>query len=132
MQFRIESFLNQNLPAGGTRMDVVLSLSASGGLDAARPGRVIGLLGDRSGSMAGDKMQALKHAMRAAIDAMDDDTEFFVVAFDTAARLAVPLTRADAACVRAGHAGVQRLETGGGTSPSSALMAARDTNRPRY
>ena len=132
MQFRIESFLNQNLSAGGTRMDVVLSLSASGGLDAARPGRVIGLLGDRSGSMAGDKMQALKHAMRAAIDAMDDDTEFFVVAFDTAARLAVPLTRADAACVRAGHAGVQRLETGGGTSPSSALMAARDTNRPRH
>lgn len=130
MQFKIESFLNANLPAGGTRVDVVFSLSASGGPDAGpwgapAPRRVIGLLGDRSGSMAGDKMQALKHALRVAVDAMDDDTEFFVVAFDTVGRMIVPLTRADAAGKRFAHGEVQRLEAGGGTGLSKALAAAR-------
>lgn len=130
MQFKVESFLNANLPAGGTRVDVVFSLSATGGPDAGpwgRPAtqRVIGLLGDRSGSMSGDKMQALKHALRVAIDAMDEGTEFFVVAFDTVGRMIVPLTRADAAGKRFAHGEVQRLEAGGGTSMSKALSTAR-------
>ncbi len=130
MQFKIESFLNANLPAGGTRVDVVFSLSALGSGDAGpwgapKPRRVIGLLGDRSGSMAGEKMQALKHALRVAVDAMDEGTEFFVVAFDTAGRMVVPLTRADAAGKRYGHQEVQRLEAGGGTALSKALGVAR-------
>jgi hypothetical protein len=130
MQFKIESFLNANLPAGGTRMDVVFSLSATDGADAGpwgrpAPRRVIGLLGDRSGSMAGDKMQALKHALRVAVDAMDEGTEFFIVAFDTVGRMVVPLTRADTAGKRFAHGEVQRLEAGGGTCMSRALAAAR-------
>jgi uncharacterized protein YegL len=133
MQFKIESFLNHNLPAGGTRVDVVFSLSADGAgpAQAARPHRVIGLLGDRSGSMAGPKMTALKHALRVAIDAMDEDTEFFVTAFDTRERNIVPLTRADAAGKRFAHGEVQRLEAGGGTAMSTALQAARSAFQQR-
>lgn len=138
MQFKIESFLNANLPAGGTRVDVVFSLSAmseagageagageAGAGAQAAPHRVIGLLGDRSGSMSGPKMDALKHALRVAVDAMDDDTEFFVVAFDTKARMSVPPTRADGAGKRAAHAQIQRIEAGGGTALSTGLAAAR-------
>jgi hypothetical protein len=123
MQFRLETFLNQNLPAGGTRVDVVFSLTAEG--PAAPASRVIGLVADKSGSMAGDKIVAMKHALRVAIDEMDAQTEFFVVAFDGTSQLIVPLSRADEAGRREAHRAVQRLEAGGSTTMSSALAKAR-------
>jgi hypothetical protein len=129
MQFKIESFLNPNLPLGGTRVDVVFSLSAEapaeGAATPAQARRVVGLLGDKSGSMAGDKITAMKHAMRVAVDQLDESTEFFVVAFNQVHNVVVPLTRATEAGKRTAHGLIQRIEAGGGTAVSGALAEAR-------
>ncbi len=93
--------------------------------------RVVGLVADKSGSMSGDKMQALKHALRVAIDQMDGDTEAFVVAFDGRARLALGLTAMDEAGRRAAHQAVQQLEAAGGTVMSLALAEALGQFRQR-
>ena len=130
MKFRIETFLNQYLPPGGTRADAVFSVGADGpgggpGEAQGKPRRVVGLIADKSGSMSGEKMDSLKHALRVAVDQMDADVEAFVIAFDTRVHLVLPRTRMDPSGRRAAHAAVQRLEASGGTVMSTALLAAR-------
>ena len=125
MKFTIETFLNQYLPPNGTRADAVFTLAAEGAATQTRAQRVVGLIADKSGSMSGDKMDALKHALRVAIDQVDEGAEAFVLAFDAAPALIVPRTRMDASGRRAAHAAIQRLEASGGTILSAALLMAR-------
>lgn len=123
MDFKIETFLNRYLPPGGTRADAVFSVSAAGG--GARPdSRVVGLIADRSGSMKGVKIEALKHALRIAVDQLDADVEAFVLAFDGEPHMVLPLTRMDAAGRRAAHHAIQSLEANGATLMSAALEMA--------
>ena len=124
MQFRVETFLNQYLPPGAIRADAVFSLSAQGAAATTAARRVVGLIADKSGSMAGDKMTALKHALRVAVDQIEGDVEAFVVAFDEEPMLILGLTAMDAAGRRAAHAAIQRVESLGGTVMSRALLAA--------
>ena len=132
MNFTVETFLNQYLPPGGTRADAVFTLAAQGGAAPARVPRVVGLIADKSGSMTGEKMDALKHALRVAVDQMDASTEAFVIAFDGQPRLVLDITRMDEAGRRAAHGAIQRLEAAGGTVMSAALSMARGVfgNRP--
>lgn len=126
MSFRLETFLNQHLPPAGTRVDAVFSVAADApGTAAFKASRVVGFVADKSGSMSGDKMDALKHALRVAVDQVDADAEAFVVAFDAAPHVILPRTTMDAAGKRAAHAAIQRLESSGGTVMSAALAAAR-------
>ena len=126
MQFRIETFLNQFLPPGGTRADAVFSVGADGAdTQSAKIRRVVGLIADKSGSMSGDKMDALKHALRVAVDQMDADVEAFVVAFEAKPITILARTRMDEAGRRAAHQAIQRLEASGGTVMSAALGMAR-------
>ena len=125
MRFRVETFLNQYLSPGASRADAVFSLSAEGGEAAARPRRLVGLIADKSGSMDGDKIAALKHALRVAIDQMDETVEAFVLAFDFAPKLLLGPTVMDADGRRAAHHAIQRMEAGGGTVMSAALEMAR-------
>jgi hypothetical protein len=125
MQFRVETFLNQYLPPGATRADAVFSLSAQGA-SAVPSRRVVGLIGDKSGSMSGEKMDALKHALRVAVDQLDAGVEAFVLAFDRAPKLVLGLTAMDEPGRRAAHTAIQRLEAAGGTVMSAALLAARE------
>ncbi len=125
MQFKIETFLNQYLSPGATRADAVFSLSASGAAPARAVHRVVGLIADRSGSMAGPKMEALKHALRVAVDQMDADTEAFVLSFEVTPHLVVGPVRMDEAGRRAAHQAIQRMEAGGGTVMSRALLEAK-------
>ena len=125
MRFTVETFLNQYLPRGGTRADAVFTLAAEGAAAPVRARRVIGLIADKSGSMSGEKMDALKHALRVAVDQMDADTEAFVIAFDLKPRLILERTRMDEAGRRAAHAAIQRVEAAGGTVMSAALDMAR-------
>ncbi len=87
----------------------MFTLAAEGAAAPVRARRVIGLIADKSGSMSGEKMDALKHALRVAVDQMDADTEAFVIAFDLASRgWCWTRTRMDEAGRRAAHAGIQR------------------------
>ncbi len=125
MRFRVETFLNRYLPPGSRRADAVFSLSAEGVAERGGMGRVVGLIADKSGSMVGDKMAALKHALRVAVDQLDGGVEAFVLAFDGGPRLVLGLTAMDEAGRRGAHAGIQRLEASGGTVMSAALNTAR-------
>ena len=131
MQFRVEAFLNQYLPPGATRVDAVFSLSAEGSAPATAGRRVVGLIADKSGSMEGEKIEALKHALRVAVDQMDANLEAFVVAFAAVPKVVLALTRMDEAGRRAAHRAIQRLEAGGGTVMSAALDAALAVFRQR-
>lgn len=125
MDFRMETFLNRYLPPGGTRADAVFNLEAAGG-GAGPEGRVVGLIGDKSGSMQGEKILALKHALRVAVEQLGEDVEAFVLAFDEAPVMILPPTRMNASGRRMAHHAIQALEAGGGTIMSSALEAARE------
>jgi hypothetical protein len=86
---------------------------------------VVGLIGDKSGSMDGDKVAAMKHAMRVAVDQLDESIEFFVVVFNQLHSTVVPLTRATEMGKKTAHGLIQRIEAGGGTAMSGALAEAR-------
>ncbi len=131
MNFTIETFLNQYLSPGATRADAVFTLAAQGGAATGPVQRVVGLIADKSGSMSGEKMEALKHALRVAVDQMDAVTEAFVIAFDLQPRLVLGITRMDEAGRRAAHAAIQRMEAAGGTVMSAALSMARSVFQER-
>jgi Mg-chelatase subunit ChlD len=131
MQFRLETFVNSYLPVGANRVDAVVSVTADGdaaaGSASALPslsGAIIGIIVDVSGSMQGDRMLAAKHAVRKAIELLDESTMFFIVAFSGRATLISPLHLATSENKYQADAQVQRLEAGGGTCMSSALLAA--------
>ena len=63
-------------------MDAILTVAAQGGgAVVTRPQAVVGLILDTSGSMGGKRMDAVKHATRKAIELLEENHWFFVVAF---------------------------------------------------
>jgi hypothetical protein len=130
MRFHIQTFMNQYLSPGGRRADAVFSLKAEGGVTTGTR-RVVGLIADKSGSMSGPKMDALKHALRVAVDQIPADAELFVIAFDGHPRFVLPLTAMDFLGRRAAHAAIQRIEADGGTVMSAALDMAAQVFRQR-
>ena len=130
MPIKIEAFLNPWMPAGGSRVDAVLSVSAPGAEEDAAPvRRVVGLALDVSPSMAtprkAPKIDAMRPAAQIAVEQLQDGDEFFVVAFSARAWTLVPLTRATKEAKRAACALIARLSVDNGTCISSALNAAR-------
>jgi hypothetical protein len=126
MAFAIEAFQNRYLAPGQSRVDAILSVSA--GSDVATQGArqlVVGFIVDKSGSMEGERLEAVKQAVWRGIDKLDASDWFFVVAFDSQAVVVVdecdasPMNKAGAAQALAA------LRAGGGTAMSTGLAAAR-------
>ncbi|MFZ6742841.1 VWA domain-containing protein [Undibacterium sp. JH2W] len=126
MKFTAESFFNAHLAVGATRLDAVITVSASNdGAPMQNQGRLLAIfVGDVSGSMDGEKLQQMKHAVRVGIDCLDENTWFSVIAFHSQEQVVVPATRATDVAKAAAHRSVQALKAGGGTVMSKALMAA--------
>ncbi len=126
MTFQTEVYQNQYLPAGGTVVDAVVTVTASGpgdgGASAAPKSAAQVIMVDCSGSMASPatKMSEAKRATAAAIDALRDGVAFAVIAgradadmvYPPRAELvpATPQARADA------KVAVNRLTPSGGTA----------------
>lgn len=128
MDFSIESFYNPHLALGATRLDAVLSVTASGGAATVNaPGGQKGILFvfDVSGSMGGDKLAMGKLAIRRCIDMLEPSSYFGVIAFSDNANVIVPLVPADPRNKARAHAEVQQLRAGGSTAMSNALQAAQ-------
>lgn len=126
MQFRLEDFLNSYLPAGTRRVDAIVTVTAEGDSTTVRSQTVVGLILDKSGSMQGDRMNAVKHATRKMIELLDESVYFFVIAFADQAVSVFPLAQATPENKMAADAQVRRIEAGGGTRMSTALTLARD------
>ena len=80
--FSAEVFQNEFLPSGGTDVDAIVTVTASGGRVASIPQRVVEIIIiDTSGSMgARHKLESAKRATGAAIEAIRDGVEFAVIA----------------------------------------------------
>jgi von Willebrand factor type A C-terminal domain/von Willebrand factor type A domain len=129
--FTAEVFQNQYLPAGGTTVDAVVTVTATGAAGAsATPSSAVVIMIDVSGSMASPmtKMTEAKRACAAAIDSLRDGVLFAVVAGQAEAAMAFPTqpqlvpanaqSRADAKRV------VQGLRPFGGTAMGKWLHLA--------
>src|SRR5918998_6969208 len=85
---------------------VVLDLTAPTTAAATRPPHGLQVVLDRSGSMAGDRLDAAKRALEALVARLDPADVFGLVAFDDEVQIAVPASplidkRATVAAIRA-------------------------------
>ncbi len=127
MSFTIETYQNKYLPSGGDRVDAVLSVTAPGAaaVPASQAETMIGLIVDTSGSMSGDRIEAVKYAAENAINLMDETITFFVVTFQGSAQVIVPPGRATRDAKMAAAMQLRRLGAYNGTAMSSGLGMAR-------
>jgi Mg-chelatase subunit ChlD len=87
--------------------------------------RVLGFIADCSGSMEGlGRIEAVRNALGAAINALEPDTTFFIVGFDFDARVVFAPAKATATNKQLAHNRVAALQAGGGTAMSTGLEMA--------
>ncbi|GAA3069607.1 VWA domain-containing protein [Pseudonocardia yunnanensis] len=129
MTFAVDVDQNPYLAAGETRVDAIVTVTASGDLTApAPPSDVLEVIViDCSGSMQGDRIHAARQATAAAIAELRDGVAFAVIAGTHVASQVYPpsgtavaseATRAEATTV------VRFLQAGGGTGIGAWLAAA--------
>jgi hypothetical protein len=122
--FTTEVYQNQYLPAGGTVVDAVVTVTASGGAPAVAAGGTAAqvIMVDCSGSMASPvtKISEAKRATAAAIDTLRDGVGFAVVAGRADADMVYPpraeLVAASAQTRAEAKSAVNRLTASGGTA----------------
>jgi hypothetical protein len=126
MAFKLEAFQNKYLPPGKTRVDAIVTATADDAVGGGSAGPlVVGFIIDKSGSMAGDRIDAVRRAVGAAIGMLPGTASFFVVAFDSTAQVIVRETQATPENRSAATVALSRLMAGGGTAMSTGLAAAR-------
>lgn len=90
-----------------------------------KPGAVV-LLVDRSGSMQGPKLEAVKKAMHAVVDQLGADDQIEIITFDSDAAVLVPLSKPNKSLGKR----IDSLQAGGGTNAYPALKEAFDALTP--
>jgi Ca-activated chloride channel family protein len=103
------------------QVSVMLELTAPAAEQAAeRPAATVQVVLDRSGSMAGERLDAAKQALVRLVERLDPADRFGLVAFDDAVEVVVPAARlTDKAAARAA---IAALEPGGLTNLSGGLL----------
>jgi uncharacterized protein with von Willebrand factor type A (vWA) domain len=125
MAFTIEAFQNRWLSPGQTRVDAILTVTAGADVSSGGSALVVGFIVDKSGSMAGERLDAMKRAVAQAIDMLPDTAWFFVVVFDSSAQVMIPAMQATNANQLRATRVLAELTAGGGTAMSTGLAAAR-------
>jgi uncharacterized protein YegL len=129
MEFSLEAFFNPHLALGGSRLDAIITVTASdstgGSAQSVRKRKAVAYLIDTSGSMNdANKLTMAKVALRQAIDLLDDDCLFSIIAFDSAAHVMVSMRPATRVNKNAAREQINQLYAQGGTRMSTALRAA--------
>jgi len=131
MNFKIENFYNPHLSVGASRLDSIISVTATAtdGETVTQNNikKAIIFVVDTSGSMDGDsKIQTAKLAVRKSIDLLDANSLFAVISFSNYAEVIVPLRLATEENKEIAHYEVKRLVAGGGTQMSRAILEVLD------
>jgi hypothetical protein len=124
MSFKVEAFQNRYLAPGHNRVDAIVSITADPNLKS-KGDLVVGFIVDKSGSMAGGRIEGVHHAVSRAIAMLEDRTWFFVVAFDGNAYVIARETQASDESKRWAASAVAQIQAAGGTAMSTGLRAAR-------
>lgn len=124
MSFQVAAFQNRFLTGGQSRVDAILTVTADAAITSVGGELIVGFIIDKSGSMAGDRMDSAKRAVVQGLEMLDERAWFFVVAFDSMAQVVIEEMQATAANKVAARAAVANVTAGGGTAMSSGLRAA--------
>ncbi|MGI4791332.1 MAG: VWA domain-containing protein [Janthinobacterium lividum] len=125
MTFTLESYYNPYLSPGADRVDAILTVTSSGSTVSGGEA-VIGLILDTSGSMGGDRIEAVKEAASRAVSLLGDDDWFFIAGFSSHVMTIAPLAQATAQNKAAAIQQVRRIAASGGTCMSLGLQLARE------
>lgn len=130
--FKFDIYPNNYLPVGGTRVDAVFNITPTEAAVITKPTKsnlLIGLIGDNSGSMSGEKIQSLKTALRLTVDILTDDQQFFIIVFNSTSKVIIGPCFATRENKLQAHTLIQKIEASGGTCMSRALSLAREIAR---
>ena len=152
VDFTLECFQNEYLPEGGSEVNALVTITASGTsrpaagapIDDGPVRRAEIIMIDASGSMDGSRLREARRAAAAAIDCIEDGVRFAILAgnhvawrlYPDVAGLALsvssPATREDA------RQAVSRLKAGGGTAIgkwielAAGLFGSDREHQPRH
>jgi hypothetical protein len=125
--FTLEAYYTPTLPDGGDHLTAVLAVEASQtDMVAAPQDRVLVFIIDKSGSMQGAPIDAVRQAVMRGINLCDADMTIAVVAFDEMASVLVRPQKADERGKQDAVHNLQWLNAGGGTAFSTGLDLARN------
>ncbi len=109
---------------GLVKMELVLAAEERSGAASARTPTDFVVVLDRSGSMAGAKIEHARAAVRELISQMADDDRFALISYSSQADVTISLAPATAAAKERWRGTVAGVRTGGGTNMSSGLDVA--------
>ena len=124
--FNLEAYYTPTLPESGDRLTAILAVEAAqSDLVVTSQERVLLFIIDKSGSMQGASIDAVRQAVMRGIDLCGEGMTIGVVAFDETASVLVKPQKADARGKDDAARLLQMLFASGGTAFSSGLDLAR-------
>ncbi|MBL1080624.1 VWA domain-containing protein [Streptomyces actinomycinicus] len=141
-QFSVDVYQNEYLPEGGSEVNAIVTVTATGGgtiggaaaapvyTPGRRPSAAVAIMVDCSGSMdyPATKMRNARDATSAAIDTLRDGTHFAVIGGTHVAKEVYPgggrVAVADAVTREQAKQALRRLSAGGGTAIGTWLRLA--------
>jgi hypothetical protein len=124
--FSLDAYYTPTLPDGGDHLTVILGVEAAkSDLVSTPQQRVLVFIIDKSGSMQGTSIDAVRQAVRRGIELCDPGMIIAVVVFDESASILVRPQNADDHGKQEAARNLDWLHAGGGTAFSSGLDLAR-------
>ncbi|MDB6139707.1 MAG: von Willebrand factor type domain protein [Verrucomicrobiaceae bacterium] len=108
-----------------TPIEEILPVRLKSPDDEEKQSAALALVIDRSGSMAGEKLETAKSASVAAAEVLGRNDSIGVTAFDSEAHIVAPMTRVTSISAIAGQ--IASLAAGGGTNMEPAIKIARES-----